>query len=83
MDGGEYALIDIDQSERHVVSRHLRRLDELHEKGSGAALISQLQEKGLLSGAHIDHPKHETEVLPLFYWLYKNVTKNKEVMVNE
>ena len=46
-------------------------------------MISQLQEKGLLSGAHIDHPKHETEVLPLFYWLYKNVTKNKEVMVNE
>ena len=75
----KHTLIGLDQMEPSVVRRRLHRWNKADEQAI-TPLIATLQQQHRLSEVHIEEPRWETNVCPLYYyWAYQHGLKPKEV----
>lgn len=72
----DHQLINLDLMEASVVRRRLRQWSKGDERPV-LPLITALQDKRYLIGVHINDPRWETNVCPLYYWAYRKVGSKK------
>jgi hypothetical protein len=76
---GSYQLIGLDQMEASIVRRHLHQWSKTDEQAI-LPLLTALQQQQYLSQVHIEEPRWETNVYPLyFYWAHRYKVPHREV----